>query len=125
MAVTGQEVIILVINLGLRDRPDQPAGVLTAIQIKDCPQPKNNEKEKDKTDSQTKGNVCLSSTNHAGLFVQAKFGEYGEDCLVDTGATLSLLSTKVCSTSKVQQHLRNLIRTLYLLLEMSLIQKAK
>ena len=49
--------------------------------IKDCPQPKSNDKEKDKADSQTKGSVCLSSTNHAGLFVQAKFGEYGADCL--------------------------------------------
>ena len=41
--------------------------------IKDCPQPKSNDKEKDKADSQTKGSVCLSSTDNAGLFVQAKF----------------------------------------------------
>lgn len=68
--------------------------------IKDCPQPKNNDKGKEKADSQSKGSICLSSTNHAGLFVQAKFGEYGADCLVDTGATLSLISTKVWSTIK-------------------------
>ena len=66
--------------------------------IKNCPKPKGHDKDKDKTDSQEKGSFCLSSTNHAGLFVQAKFGEYSADCLVDTGATLSLISSKVWST---------------------------
>ena len=67
--------------------------------IKNCPKPKGHDKHKDKTDSQEKGSVCLSSTNYAGLFVQAKFGE-SADCLVDTRATLSLISTKVWSTIK-------------------------
>ena len=68
--------------------------------MRNCPQPKCYDKETDKTDSQDKGSVCLSSPNHAGIFVQAKIGEYGADCLVDTGATLSLISCKVWSTIK-------------------------
>ena len=68
--------------------------------IKDCTQPKTSKRDKDKPGSTNKESVCLSSTNHAGLFVQAKLGEYGADCLVDSGATLSLLSSKVWSTIK-------------------------
>ena len=48
--------------------------------------------------------------------MQAKFGEYGADCLMDSGATLSLLSSKVWSTVK---------GTVSLHREKSLIQKAK
>ena len=62
--------------------------------IKNCPKPKGHDKDKEK------GRVCLSSTNHAGLFVQAEFGEYSAGCLVDTGATLNLISSKVWSTIK-------------------------
>ena len=68
--------------------------------IKDCTQPKTSNRDKDKPGSTNKESVCLSSTNHAGLFVQAKLGEYGADCLVDSGATLSLLSSKVWSVIK-------------------------
>ena len=56
--------------------------------------------KRDRSDSQDKGSVCLSSPNHAGIFVQAKIGEYGADCLVDTEATLSLICSKVWSTIK-------------------------
>ena len=68
--------------------------------IKDCTLPQTSNRDKDKPGSTNKESVCLSSTNHAGLFVQAKFGEYGADCLVDSGATLSPLSSKVWSTVK-------------------------
>ena len=68
--------------------------------IKDCTQPKTSKRDKDKPGSTNKESVCLSSTNHAGLFVQAKLGKYGADCLVDSGATLSLLSSKVWSAIK-------------------------
>ena len=68
--------------------------------IKDCTQPKTSKRDKDKPGSTNKESVCLSSTNHTGLFVQAKLGEYGADCLVDSGATLSLLSSKVWSVIK-------------------------
>ena len=68
--------------------------------IKDCTQPKTSNRDKDKPGSTNKESVCLSSTNHAGLFVQAKLEKYGADCLVDSGATLSLLSSKVWSAIK-------------------------
>ncbi|MEW8545264.1 MAG: retropepsin-like aspartic protease, partial [Candidatus Thiodiazotropha sp.] len=66
---------------------------------KDCPQRRDREAErKDVTKSQEKASVCVSGIPHAGLFVHAKIGEYAVDCLVDTGATLSLISSKVWST---------------------------
>ena len=68
---------------------------------KDCPQRKDRESgRKDQEKSQEKANVSVTGTNHAGLFVSAKFGQYAVDCLVDTGATLSLVSSKVWSTIK-------------------------
>ena len=67
---------------------------------RNCPKPKDKNNNNDKTETEEKGSVCLSSTNHAGLFVRAKLGEYGADCLVDTGATLSLISSKVWATIK-------------------------
>lgn len=79
--------------------------------IKDCPKPKGQNKEKkDSTETQEKGSVCLSSTNHAGLFVQSKFGDYNADCLVDSGATLTLLSSKVWTTIKGSETLEKFDR---------------
>ena len=68
-----------------------------------CPKPKPTKvqtNEKEKAEPEDKGSVCLSSTNHAGLFVRAKLANYSADCLVDTGATLTLISNKVWSAIK-------------------------
>ena len=66
-----------------------------------CPQRKDHTKDsKDKAGSTGKGSVCLSNTSQAGLFVQANLEGYSADCLVDTGATLTLISSKVWSTIK-------------------------
>ena len=66
-----------------------------------CPQRKDHTKDsKDKAGSTGKGSVCLSNTSQAGLFVQANLEGYCADCLVDTGATLTLISSKVWSTIK-------------------------
>ena len=66
---------------------------------RDCPQRKNNVPEKKGQEpSQGKANVC--GNFQAGLFIPAKLGDYQVDCLIDTGATLSLVSTKVWDTIK-------------------------
>ena len=68
---------------------------------KDCPQRKDRDaNRKDEPKSQEKASVCASGMPHAGLFVRAQVGKYAVDCLVDTGATLSLVSAKVWSSIK-------------------------
>ena len=67
--------------------------------LKYCPQRSDRESGgKDQEKSKEKANVSMTDTNHAWLFVSAKFGQYAVDCLVDTGATLSLVSSMVWST---------------------------
>ncbi|MCG8048186.1 MAG: reverse transcriptase family protein, partial [Candidatus Thiodiazotropha endolucinida] len=68
---------------------------------RDCPQRKDRATDKqDENQSREKSNVCVSGNCHAGLFVQAKCGENTLDCLVDTGATLTLVSAKAWDNMK-------------------------
>ena len=66
---------------------------------RNCPQRKINTPEKKyQTPSEAKANVC--GNFQAGLFIPVKLGDYLVDCLIDTGATLTLVSTKVWDTIK-------------------------
>ena len=61
--------------------------------IRDCP--KNKDKApQDKTDSDKKGKVNMSSFQGSGLYITGKISGFEVDCLIDTGATLSVLSTR-------------------------------
>ncbi|MCG8045579.1 MAG: retroviral-like aspartic protease family protein [Candidatus Thiodiazotropha endolucinida] len=74
--------------------------------LRDCPKPKDqNKAQKDEKEAGEKENVCLSSTNLAGLFVQASLGGRSTECLIDTGATLTLLSLKVWESIKISETL--------------------
>ena len=73
---------------------------------RNCPQRKNNASEKkEQTPSEAKAHKC--GDFQAGLFIPVKLGDYLVDCLIDTGATLTLVSTKVWDTIKDTKPLDN------------------
>ena len=73
---------------------------------RDCPKRNSNAPEKKgQKPWEGKANVC--GNYQAGLFIPAKLGDYVVDCLIDTGATLTLVSTKVWDTIKDTKPLDN------------------
>ena len=66
---------------------------------RDCPKRKTNAHEK-KDHEPPGGKASVCGNYQAGLFIQAKLGDHQAECLVDTGATLTLVSNKVWNTIK-------------------------
>ena len=58
-----------------------------------CPQNKG-EQQQDKSNSQEMEKVNLSNFQGSGLYIASKLNGYGVDYLVDTGAILTVLSTR-------------------------------
>ncbi|MCG7879813.1 MAG: RNase H-like domain-containing protein, partial [Candidatus Thiodiazotropha endolucinida] len=56
--------------------------------------PKNKKIQTDKTESDENGKINVTNFKGAGLYAKARLNGYDVDCLVDTGATLSIVSTR-------------------------------